>query len=417
MHAPKLTPHRDLRAAPPDIAAKAANGRRPRILRVITRLNVGSPSSQALYLTAELPKRGLDSRLVWGPSGQDEGPVDPPSGLPNTYLPYLARRVSPLDDVRAERELVHIMRRWRPQIVHTHMAKAGALGRLATRRAGIPLTVHTYHGHVLPFSGGPLKTKAYISLERELARRTDALVAVAPWVRDQLLDMGIGRAEQWHVVPMGVDMGPLLSARPEQRASRASLGLPQGGPIVGCVGRLVAIKDHATFFEAARLVADRHPDATFVLAGDGELREELKASAYRLLGDRVTFLGWVRDLPALYAACDVIALTSTLEGTTEVLIEASSAGLPVVATRVGDVREVVRDGNSGWLVAPGDPVAVATNISALLADPAGARRMGEEGALWVRDRFGRERQADELTGLYGHLLARKGIGRRAERVQ
>jgi glycosyltransferase involved in cell wall biosynthesis len=128
-------------------------------------------------------------------------------------------------------------------------------------------------------------------------------------------------------------------------------------------------------------------------------------------------MGWVQDLPALYAACDVVALTSQLEGTPVALIEASAASKPVVATRVGGVREVVRDGNTGWLVAPGDPVGMAANIAALLEDPAGAKRMGQEGAIWVRDRFGQERLADDLTALYGELLARKGLPRRAAPVE
>lgn len=394
----------------------AGVGRRPRVLRVITRLNVGGPARQALYLTAELPKLGFDSRLVWGPSGQDEGRIDPPSGLPNSYLPYLGGALSPVDDIRAERELTHIMRRWRPQIVHTHMAKAGALGRIAARRAAVPVTVHTFHGQILQSYFSELKNKTFAAVERELARRTDALVAVAPWVRDDLLALGIGRPAQWHVVPVGVDMDPLLSSRPNQRVARASLGLPDDGPIVGCVGRLVPTKDHRMFFEAARMVAERRPDTTFVLAGDGELREQLRATAHRLLGDQVVFLGWVQDLPTLYAACDVIAMTSKLEGTPLALIEASAAGKPVVATRVGGIREVVRDGNTGWLVAPGDAIAMAANIAALLEDPSGAERMGEEGAIWVRDRFGQQRLADELVDLYGELLARKRLGRSAERV-
>jgi glycosyltransferase involved in cell wall biosynthesis len=383
----------------------------------MTRLNVGGPARQALYLTAELPKRGFDTRLVWGPSGQDEGHMDPPSGLPNTYLPYLGRALAPIDDIRAERELVHIMRRWRPQVVHTHMAKAGALGRIAAKQAGVPVVVHTFHGHVLQSYFSDLKNRTFATIERELAKRTDALVAVAPSVRDDLLALGIGRPEQWHVVPVGVDLDPLLSSRPDQREARASLGLPLEGAIVGCVGRLVAIKDHATLFEAARQVLERHPDTTFVLAGDGELREQLTATARRLLGDRVIFMGWVQDLPALYAACDVVALTSQLEGTPVALIEASAAGKPVVATRVGGVREVVRDGNTGWLVAPGDPGGMAANIAALLEDPEGAKRMGQEGALWVRDRFDQERLAVDLTELYGELLARKGLRRQAAPVE
>ena len=383
----------------------------------MTRLSVGGPAQQALYLTAALPGRGFDTRLVWGPCAKDEGRVDPPTGLPNTYLPYLGEALSPIDDIRAERELTHIMRRWRPQIVHTHMAKAGALGRIAARQAGVPLTVHTFHGLVHRAYISELKNKTFAAIERELAKRTDALVAVAPWVRDDLLALGIGRPEQWHVVPVGVDLEPSLSLRPDQREARASLGLPLEGPVLGCIGRRVPIEDHATFFQAARRVADLHPSTTFLFAGDPGLGEQLMTTARRLLGERAAFMEGVYDLPAFYAACDVIALTSKLEGTPITSVEASAAGKPVVATRAGEVREAVRDGNTGWLVTPGDAWALAANITALLEDPAGARRLGEEGAIWVRDRFGQELLADDLTQLYGQLLARKRLREPAARVE
>ncbi|MGZ8744842.1 MAG: glycosyltransferase family 4 protein, partial [Nocardioides sp.] len=145
---------------------------------------------------------------------------------------------------------------------------------------------------------------------------------------------------------------------------------------------------------------------TVVVAGDGQLRTSLEAEARSMLGDRVRFLGWVQDLPALYGAIDVVALTSRSEGTPVALIEAAASGTPVVATGVGGVPEVVRDRETGLLVPPRDPVAVAAQLLTLLQDPQGAHKMGEEGARWVRDRFSQERLADDLTRLYGELLAR-----------
>jgi glycosyltransferase involved in cell wall biosynthesis len=329
--------------------------------------------------------------------------------MPSTQMPTLVREVRPTDDVRTFAQLHGIMRRWRPSVVHTHLAKAGALGRAAAFRSRVPVVIHTFHGHVLQEYFSRLKNEAFLRAERVLARRTDALVAVAPWVRDELLSMGVGREHQWHVVPVGVDVRRLLGTRLDAAAARERLGLPTEGPVVGCVGRLVPVKDHETFFEAARRVLQERPDATFVLAGDGESRDRLQQAATDMLGDRVRFLGWVDDLPSLYAAFDVVALTSKLEGTPVALIEAAAAGKPVVATNVGGVSEVVRHGNTGLLVPPKDPVAVATNVLTLLDDPEGAARMGEEGAGWVRDRFSDQRLADDLTALYDELLARKGV--------
>src|SRR5204862_1426379 len=219
-------------------------------------------------------------------------------------------------------------------------------------------------------------------------------LAVSAQVRDDLLELGVGRPAQWHVVPVGIDLESLVERRVPRDEARAALGLPQDGPIVGCVGRLVPIKDHEMLFQAAARLLRERPDVTFVLAGDGELREGLKARARELLGDRCVFLGWVQDLPTLYAAFDVVALTSKLEGTPVSLIEAAAAGKPVVATRVGGVREVVRDGETGLLVSSADPVAVAMSLHTLLDDPEGARRMGEEGTRWVTGRFSSRRLAD-----------------------
>jgi glycosyltransferase involved in cell wall biosynthesis len=387
----------------------------PRVLRVVTRLNVGGPARQALFLSDELRNRGFETRLVWGASGPDEGTFEPSDDLPATYSAYLQRKMDPVDDLRAAGAIDGVIRRWRPQIVHTHLAKAGALGRAVALARRVPVTVHTFHGHVLQEYFGRLTNRAFATAERALAKRTDALLAVSTQVRDDLLEMGIGAEKQWHVVPVGVDLEPLLNDRPSRADARKTLGLPVDGPIVGCVGRLVPIKDHDTLFAAAARLRRERPDVTFVLAGDGELRDDLKARAKELLGDRCVFLGWVHDLPTLYAAFDVVALTSKLEGTPVSLIEAAAAGKPVVATRVGGVREVVRDGETGLLVSPADPVAVAMSLHTLLDDPEGARRMGEEGTRWVTGRFSSSRLADDVTGLYRELLDRKVHGRKHAR--
>jgi glycosyltransferase involved in cell wall biosynthesis len=381
-------------------------GARPRILRATTRLNIGGPARQAIFLTDELRHRGFDTRLVWGSSGVNEGTITPPARVPNTFVPWLGRELRPLDDLRAAMALAGIVRRWHPDIVHTHLAKAGALGRAVAVRAHVPVIVHTFHGHVLQDYFSSLKTAAFAKVERALAARTDALIAVAPWVRDELLAMGIGTEDRWHVIPVGVDLTPLLEDRPALSQARAILDLPDRGPVVGIVGRLAPVKDHRTFLRAAVQISTEYPDATFVVAGDGPDRAALHDEARAVLGDRVRFLGWVNDLPSLYAACDVVTLTSRMEGTPVALIEAAAAGRPVVATDVGGVAEVVRDGSTGFTVPAGDDAAVAAAVLSLLRDPDRARAMGEAGAAHVRARFSRDRMANDLTALYGELLGR-----------
>lgn len=381
------------------------------MLRVVTRLNVGGPARQAVFLTRELAARGFDTRLVWGASEEREGQIRLPDECPSSYLPWLTRELDPIADLRSLAAIRGIVRRWRPQVVHTHLAKAGALGRVAALTSGAPVVVHTFHGHVLQEYFSHLENAAFAAAERRLAARTTALIGVAKWLRDDLLSFGIGREEQWHVVPVGVDLEPLLHERIPADRARSALGLPLDGPIIGIVGPLAPNKDHHTFLEAAARVIAERPDSTVVIAGDGPLRRSLEAEARAMLGDHVRFLGWVEDLPVLYGALDVVALTSRLEGTPIPLIEAAASGTPAVAAAVGGVSEVIRDGRTGLLVPPRDPVAVAAQLLTLVDDREGARRMGEEGARWVRDRFSERRLADDMAGLYGELIDRRlGVG-------
>jgi glycosyltransferase involved in cell wall biosynthesis len=302
------------------------------------------------------------------------------------------------------------MTRRRPDIVHTHLSKAGTLGRLAARRAGVKVLMHTYHGHVLEGYFSPAASRAFREVERRLARITDVLIAISPEVRDELIEAGIGHPSQWVVVPLGLELDGLLASELGAAEARSRLGLSGDGPVVGIVGRLAPVKDHETFFQAiARLVA-RYPEIRVIVAGDGPLRSELERGAKELLGDRVLFLGWVNDLEALYAALDVVVLTSKNEGTPVALIEAGAAQRPSVATDVGGVPNVVRDGATGLVVAAGSAQAASEAIDKLLADPHLRQEMGREAREWVRDRFSLHRLVDEMADLYDARVAQPRSG-------
>jgi len=377
-----------------------------RVVRVITRLNVGGPARQAVLLTDVLRPLGYETELVWGVERAGEGRIEIPHGVPNTHLPDLRRAAAPARDLKALRAIARLLRARRPHVVHTHMAKAGALGRVAAWRSKVPVVVHTFEGHVLEGYFSRPVSAGYLAAERSLARISHALVAVSPAVRDELLSLGIGRPSQWRVIPVGLDLGDLLTAKVDQATGRRAVGLPEDGPVVGIVGRLVPVKDHATFLEAAARIRRERPDVTFVVAGDGELRASLEERARRTLGNRCRFLGWVKDLRSLYGAIDVAVLTSRNEGTPVALIEAAAASTPVVATRVGGVADVVVDGRTGHLCPPGDPTAVATAVLGLLGDPTKAHRMGAAARETVRERFTIERLANDLADLYRELLDR-----------
>lgn len=375
------------------------------VAQVITRLNVGGPARHALLLTRSLEKRGFHNLLISGSEGLREGRLDPLDPNGSISVPTLHREVSLSDDLRTYFTLRRLFRLRRPAIIHTHMAKAGALGRLAAGAVPESVVLHTFHGHVLESYFGRLKEKAFMASERALARRSDVLVAVAPQTRDQLLDFGIGRPNQWRIVPLGLELESFLTDVPPRRVARIRIGLPESGPIVGIVGRLVKIKDHETFLRAAMEVSLAEPSCTFAVAGDGPLRPELEQLAVSVLPGRVKFLGWVSDLPSLYAALDVVVLTSRNEGTPVALIEAGAAKRPVVATDVGGVSEVVLQGGTGFLAAVGDVSSIARKILILLRDPERSREMGERARVHVVARFSATRLVNEMENLYLELLA------------
>lgn len=384
-----------------------------RVVAVIARLNIGGAAIQVISLARLMCARGYATRLVRGVEGPDEGTMDDLAdalGVHPTFVGALRRDPGPAD-LAALVSLVRILRRDRPRIVHTHAAKAGTLGRCAAliafpRRR--PILVHTYHGHSLSGYFSSRTTDAYRRIERWLARWTDTLVAVSPEVRDELVELGVAAAEKFAVLPLGLDLGCFLDdgERLERRASlRAEWGIDEDDELVTLVARLVPIKRVDRFLRVAEQLMDR-PRARFVVVGDGELRDELRASdAARKLGDRLVWAGFRDDMAGVCFASDVVTLTSDNEGTPVSLIEAQAAATPVVSTAVGGVASAVLAGVSGLLVPAEDERALAEAVRVVLDDRQAAASMGRAGRDHVRTAFGVERLVDDLDALYGRLLA------------
>src|SRR3954452_17515593 len=386
-----------------------------RIVRIIARLNVGGPSIQAVTLTRLLEPRGYRTRLGRGREGTNEGSMDylarELGGVP-TFVPSL-RRNPGLGDLAAVRRLVSILRSDRPEIVHTHAAKAGALGRLAALIASgrsRPVLVHTFHGHSLTgyFSGRT--AAAYRMIERRLARRTDALVAVSAEVRDELVQLGVAPRERFVVVPVGFDLARFLddSDRGRRRAAlRSEWGIAEDAEVVTLVARLVAVKRVDRFLQVAQLLADR-PVAPFVVVGAGDLRTQLTASEQALsLGERLVWAGFRRDMADVLFASDVVMLTSDHEGTPVSLIEAQAAAVPVVATDVGGTRSAVRDGATAVLARPDDVRGLAPSAAEMLDDRERAACMGAAGRRHAVSRYTLERLVDDHDRLYRSLLDKR----------
>lgn len=394
-----------------------------KILRVVTRLNIGGPSIHTTLLSTRLNPCRFVTCLVVGEPEAEEGDLSELVRGPQTRVIRVAtlrRPIRPWTDLVALVRLLGIVWQERPHILHTHMAKAGALGRLAGllynrlgpgRRPGRrAILIHTFHGHVLEAYFPRWLSRLFVTIERWLARRTDCLIAVSPAIQHELSGKGIGRAEQWRVIPLGLDLEGF-----------AQMPLPDGaGPLrCGMIGRLVPIKNPALFLQALARITPHAMGLEGLIVGDGPLRQGLEQDVKRLGLERlVRFTGWQRDVCAVYAGLDVACLTSWNEGTPVSLIEAMAAGRAVVATDVGGIRDVLAGAmdartpmspgqflvaSRGILVRPGDLEGFASALQRLASDAPLRRTLGEAGRAYALAHFTHQRLLQDVTALYESL--------------
>jgi len=389
-----------------------------RILRLIARLNMGGPALHVSYLSKGLEDRGYETTLAAGSLARGESSmsfVARELGVDVVPIPQLHREISPLYDTLSVARVVKLIRRLRPQILHTHTAKAGAIGRLAALAAGDarpPVVVHTFHGHVLRGYFGPVRTAVFRGIETGLARTTTRLVAVGPEVRDDLVALGVAPRERFSVIRLGIDLDARIASGDE--SSRAELrrlfGVPPDRFVVGWIGRMTAIKRLPDVLTAFADLRARGVDATLCLVGDGPDREAVERRAHELgVARHVLFVGYQRDVAPYYALLDALLLASANEGTPVVAIEALAARRPVVATAVGGVPDVVDDGVDGVLVPVGDVDAMAGALARLAAEPELRRRLGDAGRVRVLGRYRVERLVDDVDALYRELLSSAGL--------
>jgi glycosyltransferase involved in cell wall biosynthesis len=387
---------------------------RIKVLRIIGRLNVGGPAIHVVNLTAGLDPHRYQSLLVTGSENEAEGSMLDfalSHSVKPTVIPEIvtAFSLAPRDG-KALWKLYGLMRKERPHIVHTHTAKAGFLGRLAARMAGVPLVVHTFHGHVLHGYYGPVKNALLRRIEQSLAWLSDRLVTVSEQVKNDLISYRVAKAEKISVVPLGFDLDPFLNAHAHQSEFRRELGFADHHKLIGIVGRIFPIKNHALFLDAAARISARERNARFIIVGDGVLRPTLEKQASNLgIADRVLFTGWRRDLPRICADLDALVVCSDNEGTPVSAIEAMASSCPVVATRVGGLPDLIEDHKTGRLIPPRDAEALASAVLVLLTSPRIARTIGQNAQESVHQRFTVQRLFRDIDDLYTQLLAGKSI--------
>ena len=390
--------------------AKKPNKRRPtRILRVIARLNIGGPAIQAVCLTAELNSGDYRTMLAVGVVGKNEGDMSylaEQQGVEPVVIQEMGREIHWWDDLIALKRLVKIIRNYKPDIVHTHTAKAGTLGRLAAVITKVPIRVHTFHGHVFDGYFSPRTTRFFIRIERLLAHYTHRIIAIS---QSQKKDLSaryhIAFPKRFSVVPLGLDLDRLLCLSSNGAKGDSAFNLNPDDLVVSIIGRLVPIKNHQLFLSSARLLVQQFgANVRFLVVGDGELRSTLEQQTVQLgLSDHVHFVGWQADVTKVYQASDIVVLTSLNEGTPVSIIEAMAAAKPVVATAVGGVADVVANGNTGFIVPSNDVQALTDKILILLKNENLRYQFGQRARKQVAFQFSTKRLVRDMDSLYQEL--------------
>ena len=380
---------------------------------------------QAILMTEAMREKGWQTLLVTGEISPGEGSMEEVArerGLRPIKIETLSRQLSPARDLRSLWRLIRLFRRERPLIVHTHTAKAGTVGRLAAMAAGVPVRVHTFHGHVFDGYFSRRRTRIFLAIERFLARHTDAVIAVSPSQRNELVETyRIASPERVVTIPLGFDLGPFLRVETPEGSLRAAAGCSPEQPLVGWIGRLTAIKAPLLYLESASRLLTRLPATRFVMVGDGEMRGACEAQIRRAgVNDKICLPGWKQDLASVYADLDLLVLTSINEGTPLTLLEAMASARPFIAPDVGGVRDLMAgstralDGRRWQLFDNGilvprsrEPGQIADAVEYLLRRPELARRMGSAGREFVCTRYSFQRLAADLETLYLQLARKK----------
>lgn len=370
-------------------------------MRVIARMNVGGPAMQVAGLAEFLPSDEFDQILVTGAVSSNEADFTELYGLdlPLVRLASTGRGFGSITESAVVFDLIKKIRRFRPHLIHSHTAKAGVLARVASTLSGVPsIRVHTYHGHLLTGYFSPVALSTVVSTEKLLARQTDRLVTVGTQVRDELLLKGVGRPDQYRVIPPGLARVEVT----ERRQARSKLGLTTEQFVILFMGRLTKVKRVDRLLAAVSLVSPNVPNLRVLIAGDGELRAHLEAQA-KAMRLPVDFLGWRRDIGTLLGAADCVVMTSDNEGTPISLIQAAQAGVAVVATDVGSVAEVVDNGETGILTAA-TAEAVAEALVRLAHDLELCKQLGKRGRALALDRYSYQRLAHDHADLYREMM-------------
>ncbi|HET6765780.1 MAG TPA: glycosyltransferase [Chitinophagaceae bacterium] len=395
----------------------------PRVLRILNRLIIGGPSKNAVYLTRYM-QPDFDTMLVIGGKEDHEQDADflaTANNIDPTCISEMKRSISPYNDWAAYNKLKKLIKEFKPDIVHTHAAKSGALGRLAAKHSNVPVIVHTFHGHIFHSYFNSLKTNFFIRSERYLAGLSDAIVAISDVQKKELSgDFRIAAPDKFQVIPLGLDLDNFIINQDEKRNQfRTEFDLDDDTVAIGIIGRLVPIKNHSLFLKGLKYVLDNTSvKVKAFIVGDGESRGAIQQMATSLgikytthtdpvHPDPLIFTSWRTDVDTIFAGLDIIALTSLNEGTPVSLIEAQAAGKPIVSTRVGGIADVVLENKTALLSEITDEKTFSDNLLMLVNDSALRRKFSNTGKDYVISKFSYHRLVNDMSSMYHELLDKK----------
>lgn len=395
----------------------------PKVLRILNRLSVGGPLLNAAYLTHYMSPE-FETLLVVGQSESHEKAADyviERLGIKPVFLPEMERSINFFRDYKAYLKMKNIIRDFRPDIVHSHAAKPGMIGRMAAKNLKVPVIVHTYHGHVFHSYFGKMKTKAIIRAERYMARHSDAIIAISEQQKRELVeDFRIAPSGKFHIIPLGLELDKFHDHREEKREKfRKEFGIDEDTIVITIIGRMVPVKDHRLFVDAFTYVLQNTTrKVKAFIVGDGETRREMEERAenngLKFSTEKsfrhphpLVFTSWRQDIDVVNAGSDIIALTSLNEGTPVSLIEAQAANKPIVSTLAGGVRDVVLENETALLSETGDQERFSKNLLRLVEDDELRKRLSQKGYDHAMAHFSYQRLVHDTKKLYFDLLEKK----------
>lgn len=398
----------------------------PRVLRILNRLIIGGPTINATYLTKYMAPE-FETILVIGEKDdheQDATYLTEQLGLNPFVVSKMKRSIHPVNDGQAYLEVKALIEKYKPDIVHTHAAKAGIIGRMAADACNVPIILHTFHGHVFHSYFSKWQTESFIMLERYLAKKSTGIIAISPIQKDELANTyKICPEEKIQVIPLGLDLDKFqINQDAKRKHFREKYQISDDDITIGIIGRIVPVKNHTLFVEAAaKLVAMTPHRVKFIVVGDGDMRKDMENEfrkhnidySYYPQENRLataTCLSWQTNIDEVLAGLDIVALTSHNEGTPLSLIEAQAAGRPIVSTNIGGVADVVLEGKTGWLVEAGNAELFAEALLKLVNDEGMRAAFAAEGKVFAHSNFSYHRLVADMSRYYNTLLEQHKSG-------